>query len=187
MAHPQDPAATRRELGFPEGAGFRHLAVSDAGGCLVAKVSVSTTPVPSEHLFVRAFNETTYREVPWPPNCNSFGDPLILVTKPEMYVLGEHWQNQGGGTEGLYRVTLPGGSIAFVHSGRGTHSSGTEREGGWWFADLLGSTSDEKGLIVSLATSFRESGGSRVEYTVAAFELDTGRLRELARLPAVFA
>jgi hypothetical protein len=151
------------------------------------KVSASAAPPPSEHLFVRAFNETTYREVPWPPECNSFGDPIILVSKPEMYLLGEHWQNQGGGTAGLYRVTLPGGSIALVHPGRGTHSSGTESEGGWWFADLLGSTSDEKGLIVSLATSFREPSGSRVEYTVAAFDLETGRLRELARLPGVFA
>jgi hypothetical protein len=187
MPQPQDPAAIRRELRFPEGAAFRLLAASDAGGCLVVKVGVSAAPFPSERLFVRAFNEATYREVPWPSECNSFGDPVILATKPEMYVLGEHWQHQGGGAEGLYRVTLPGGSIAMVHSGRGTHSAGTESEGGWWFADLLGSTSDEKGLIVSLATSFREPGGSRVEYTVAAFELDTGRLRELARLPALFA
>ena len=151
------------------------------------KVGDSAAPFAQERLFVRAFNETTYREVPWPSECNSFGDPVILATKPEMYVLGEHWQNQGGGSEGLYRVTLPDGSIALAHSGRGTHSAGTENEGGWWFADLLGSTSDERGLIVSLATSIRETRGSRVEYTVVAFDLDTRRLRELARLPAVFA
>jgi hypothetical protein len=80
-----------------------------------------------------------------------------------------------------------GGNVELIHSGRGTHSAGTDDEGGWWFSDLLGPTSDEKGLVVSLATSFRKPGDSRVDYAVASFDFATGHLRELARLPAVFA
>ena len=99
-------------------------------------------------------------------------------------MLGEHWQDRGGSGVGLYRVTLPAGNTELVHSGRGTHSAGSENERGWWLSQLLGPTCDEKGLLVSLATSFREAGVSRVEYTVCAFDLVTGepaRARQVAR------
>jgi hypothetical protein len=187
MVPPQDFAALQQLLGFPDGTAFHLLTASDAGGCIIVKVHVSGEPLPSQRLFIRRFEEPTYREIAWPAECNSFGDPVIFATKPEVYVLGEHWQNHGGGSVGLYRVTLPGGKAELFHPGRGTHSAGTEDEGGWWFADLLGPTSDEKGLVVSLATSFRERVGSRVEHAVAAFDFDTGHIRQLAPLPAALA
>ncbi len=104
-----------------------------------------------------------------------------------MYVLGQHWKDRGGSAVGLYRVALPTGHTELVHSGRGTHSADSEDQRGWWLSELLGPTAEENALLVKLATSFREADGSHVEYTVCAFDLETGALRELAKLPAVFA
>ena len=57
---------------------FRLLTASDTGRCVVVMLRVKGEPHWAERLFVRGFDELTYREVAWPVGCNSFSAPIIF-------------------------------------------------------------------------------------------------------------
>ena len=193
-----------RTLGFPPGTTMQGLATCYPARCVVVLACRASEPVRSDRIFIRAYADTVYREVLWPDGTNSFDDPVVSHSAPELYVLGQSWRDvqahdehgrpgrvvRGCDVRGLYRVTLPQGETELVHSGGGAKGSDDgpgQDSRSWRLSRLLGFTPDGTRLLVKIGTDRVESNTTTCHYGIAAFDPRSGEIEELTPLPGVFA
>lgn len=191
----------RRQLGFLDETMFRQLGASAIGRTVVVLAETASDPSHQHRLYIRGFDERTYREIPWPDGCNSFGWPVMSQTSAEMFVLGQQWRDvptrdpartkplRGGDVVALYRVRLPDGVVERLHSARSDRvgPSGNAVEPQWMLSELLGVTQDGRRLLVSVGQGKSEASSIRGTYAIAEFDLGTAEVKEMTQLPAVFA
>jgi len=177
---PREPGVDDLGLPLPR-QGMRTFYNAPAKALVVKIKPVPTVgEITGNRIFVRGVGDAQYREVVLPEARLAAQDVIVCADAPLAFVHALRMSSDRSGADdgGIFCIALPDGALRVA----------VPAHGAGWIGGLLGASPDGAMLHVIAASMHAGSPDScRAAYCLAALDVATGEMTEIAPLPGVFA
>ena len=180
------------EMGIEPNSTSIDVLYNRASQCVIALFSrVIDDVAPIQEIYYRHVSNSKYQKVTVDANeALSFENPASCHNAPYVFFNSLRWSKESGGVNwhAVLRLSLPSGQLDTAFDPTMLRLP-TEYEAGW-IASIIAIDDADRNLILTCRLGLERKTGpqtSEVDYWICDVDLNDGAIRQLARLPYVFA